>query len=133
MPSLIRQRILSRWLGDGLSGALGASLIGWGVGKIREGLRRQPEVLDVSRLVPGETYTIVTLPPPRRRERKLAKRVKRAERKAGRALRAKSPSQRQQRRIDSLAATRAALEGERSAALARARRRQLPRHRRTFS
>jgi len=97
---VLRQRVLSRWLGDGLTGALGASLIGWGIGKLGEGLRKDPEVLDVSKLIPGETYTVVTRPAPRRRERKLERRATRATAEADR----RSRPTRAQRRTDKAAA-----------------------------
>jgi hypothetical protein len=72
MGAVIRARILTKVLGGGPAGLAGAAALRWGWQKLREG--REEEVLAVSRLKPGETYTVVTRPAPRRQERKLAKR-----------------------------------------------------------
>ncbi|MCC6225268.1 MAG: hypothetical protein IT195_02525 [Microthrixaceae bacterium] len=132
MVPLLRDRLVSRWLGGGFTGALGAGVIGWGLRKLREGLRREPELLDVSKLVPGETYTITTKPAPRRRERKLAQRVVKAERKARRAGRVTTPTPRGQRRLAELDSARSNLQAAQDASLAKARRKAPPTRRRTF-
>ncbi len=92
MFAMARRRLLSRWLGDGMTGVIGASVLGWGLRKLRDGLRRDAEVLDVSKLVPGEQYTVVTRPAPTRRERKLERKSVRADRRAAKAT---APTRRQ--------------------------------------
>jgi len=98
MAAVIRARILTKVLGGGPAGLAGAAALRWGWEKLRED--REEEVLAISRLKPGETYTVVTRPAPTRKERKLAERSldlherldkasrpKRAQRKADRAYR----------------------------------------------
>jgi hypothetical protein len=63
------------------------SLAGWAWRKLAEGVRHDPELLDVSTLKPGETYTITTRPAPSRRERKLAKKTGAAQAKVDKATR----------------------------------------------
>ncbi len=87
MFAALRQRLIQRWFGDGLAGAMFLALGGWAWRQFREGLRHEPELLDVSTLKPGETYTITTRPAPSRRERKIAKRADAARTKAERATR----------------------------------------------
>lgn len=72
MGAVIRARILQRVLGGGPAGLAAAAAFRWGWEKYKEGKR--PDVLAVSTLKPGETYTVVTRPAPGRKERKLAKR-----------------------------------------------------------
>lgn len=102
MAAIIRQRVLSRWLGDGFAGALGAGILGWGFRKLRDGIRREPQVLDVAKLVAGERYTVVTRPAPNRRERRLERRFDRSDRRARRAT---APTRRQRRSAARLART----------------------------
>ena len=82
MAGVLRTQLLRRVFGDGPGGVAGAAVASWGLSKVAEGIRRDEQVLDVSKLRVGETYTIVTRPAPTRRERKLAKRARRADRKA---------------------------------------------------
>ncbi len=116
MGAVIRARILQRVFGGGPAGLAAVAAFRWGWQKFREG--RQPDVLAVSTLKPGETYTVVTRPAPGRKERTLAKRSAalherlekasrptRAQRKADRnyrkaerkAVRAKAGSAREER------------------------------------
>ncbi len=72
MASIIRTRVLSRVFGEGVTGVVGVAVASWAIDKVREGIGSDPELLDISQLKAGETYTIVTRPAPSRRERKLA-------------------------------------------------------------
>lgn len=72
MASIVRTRVLSRVFGEGVTGVVGVAVASWAIDKVREGIGSDPELLDISQLKAGETYTIVTRPAPSRRERKLA-------------------------------------------------------------
>jgi predicted lipid-binding transport protein (Tim44 family) len=87
MFAALRQRLARRWFGDGMAGAVGLSLVGWAWRKAAEAVRHEPELLDVSTLKAGETYTITTRPAPSRRERKLAKKTAAARSKVAKATR----------------------------------------------
>ena len=87
MFAALRQRLARRWFGDGMAGAVGMSLVGWAWKKAAEAVRHEPELLDVSTLKAGETYTIITRPAPSRRERRLAKKASAAQSKVDKATR----------------------------------------------
>jgi predicted lipid-binding transport protein (Tim44 family) len=87
MVAVLRQRLARRWFGEGMAGAVAMSVAGYAWRKLSEGVRRDPELLDVSTLKPGETYTISTRPAPSRRERKLAKKTGTARAKVQKATR----------------------------------------------
>jgi predicted lipid-binding transport protein (Tim44 family) len=87
MFAALRQRLLRRWFGEGMAGAVGLSLAGWAWRKLADGVRHEPELLDVSTLKAGETYTITTRPAPSRRERKIAKKTRAAQIKVDKATR----------------------------------------------
>lgn len=72
MLSALRQRVLASVLGGGLTGTLTASAGSWLFRQASDAISRQPELLDVSTLVPGETYVVSTRPAPKRRERRAA-------------------------------------------------------------
>jgi hypothetical protein len=97
MAGVIRSRLLTRLFGGGPGAVAGAAVVSWGLRKVREG--RQPEVLNVSRLVPGETYTVGTRPAPDRKERRLAKRSARLHRRLEKELRPTRAQRRADRRF----------------------------------
>jgi hypothetical protein len=87
MFASLRRKLTQRLFGEGLAGAVGLSVAGWTWRKLVEGVRHEPELLDVSTLKAGETYTITTRPAPSRREAKLAKKTKSAQAKVDKATR----------------------------------------------
>jgi len=87
MFAALRQRLFRRWFGEGMAGAVGLSVAGWAWRKLADGVRHEPELLDISTLKAGETYTITTRPAPSRRERKLAKETEVAQAKVDKATR----------------------------------------------
>ena len=64
MAGMIRTRIVHRVFGDGFSGVVASSVVTWGLAKVGEGIRKEDEVIDVSRLRVGETYKVMTRPAP---------------------------------------------------------------------
>lgn len=72
MLQRLRLQVLNRVFGQGMSGFVAASLVGWLIDQIRAG--DDPERLDVARLQPGETYLVTTRPPMSRAERRDRKR-----------------------------------------------------------
>ena len=99
MFAVLRQRLARRWFGDGVAGAMALSLATWAGGKLAEGIRHEPELLDVSHLKPGETYTILTRPAPTPRERQLMKKRAAAQAKLARATRSTRAQRRTARAI----------------------------------
>ena len=67
----LRQQALSKLFGDGASGVIAAAVAAWAADQAREALRRTPQLLDTTKLIPGETYTVRTRPPLDRSERRL--------------------------------------------------------------
>jgi hypothetical protein len=100
MAAVIRTRIARRFFGEGMGGVVASSLVSWGLAKLGEGLRHEEEVLDVSKLRVGETYTIVTRPAPTREERKLAVRSAKADEKARKAERPTAAQRRTARSLE---------------------------------
>jgi hypothetical protein len=68
----IRQQVLDRIFGQGTTGFLAATAAGWLIDQVREA--GKPELLDTSRLRPGETYLVTTRPPMKRSERTMRRR-----------------------------------------------------------
>jgi len=97
-----RTKILRRYFGDGIGGTVATSLITWGLAKVAEGFRHEEEVIDVSRLHPGETYKIVTRPAPTKAERKLAVRSAKASERMHKATRPGPAERRMARQIERL-------------------------------
>jgi hypothetical protein len=100
VAAVIRTRILRRYFGDGFSGVVATTVVTWGLSKLREGLRHEDEVIDVSRLRVGETYSIVTRPAPTRAERKLAVKSAKASERAHKATRPTSSERRTARALE---------------------------------
>lgn len=92
MLKRLRLLVLDRVFGQGMSGFLAASAVGWLVDQIRA--VDEPERLDTARLQPGETYLVTTRPAMSRAERRDVKR--RA--KVGAALQKESTPSRKLRR-----------------------------------
>ncbi len=104
--ALLRRHAMSKVFGEGASGVVAASALAWLVEQIRESGERS-HVLDTTRLVPGETYTVRTRPPMDAAERRLTGRYEKASkalaaasRPSGRQLRAASALSKAQRRAD---------------------------------
>jgi hypothetical protein len=57
--------------GQGIAGFIATAVAERALDELRASATRQPEMLDVSRLRPGETYTVTTRPAPSAKERKL--------------------------------------------------------------
>ena len=100
MTAVIRTRALRRVFGDGFSGMVASSLVTWGITKLGEGLRHDDEVIDVSNLRVGETYTVVTRPAPTRAERKLAVKAAKASERAHKATRPSGDERRTARSLE---------------------------------
>ncbi len=94
MAAIIRTKILTKVFGGGAGGVVGAAAVSFAMKQLRQ--HDDPEVLDVSKLVPGETYTVVTRPAPTRKVRKLEKKASKAESR----LSAELAPTRQQRRAE---------------------------------
>ena len=104
--ALLRRQVMSKVFGEGASGVVAASALAWLVEQLRESGEKS-HILDTSRLVPGETYTVRTRPPMDSAERRLAARYEKASkalaaasRPSGRQLRAASALAKAQRRAD---------------------------------
>jgi hypothetical protein len=100
VAAVIRTRLLRRTFGDGFGGVVASAVVTWGVKKLREGLAPGDEVIDVSTLRVGETYSIVTRPAPSRSERKLAAKSAKASRLAHKATRPGAGERRTARDIE---------------------------------
>jgi hypothetical protein len=100
VAGVVRTQVLRRLFGGGTTGAIGAGLASWGLDRLSEGIRHDAEVLDVSKLRVGETYTVVTRPAPTRRERKLASRLDAAERRVRAATKPTGPQRRAARALE---------------------------------
>lgn len=97
MLKRLRHRVLDRVFGQGLSGFVAASLLGWLIDQIRA--VDDPERLDVARLAPGETYLVTTRPAMSRAERRDARR---REKVAAALAKESAPSRRLRRSARSL-------------------------------
>jgi len=119
MIQLLRERALAKVLGDGVTGMVGASIVEWGVKRVAAAFDDNGELLDVSKLLPGETYEITTRPAPDRKERKLAKRVDDLDRRAARITAVTRSQRRVERKLakSTRAATKAASDTKRHARL----------------
>jgi hypothetical protein len=100
VAGVVRTQVLRRLFGSGATGAIGAGVASWALDRLSEGIRHDAEVLDVSKLRVGETYTVVTRPAPTRRERKLASRLDAAERKVRAATKPTGPQRRAARALE---------------------------------
>src|SRR3954452_24822175 len=100
MTAVIRTKILQRYFGEGVTGFVATAGATWGLAKLREGFGVDDEVIDVSRLRVGETYSIVTRPAPTRAERRLAVKSARASSKAHKATRPTSSDRRLARSLE---------------------------------
>lgn len=94
MAAIIRTKILTKVFGGGAGGVIGAAAVSFAMKQLRQ--RDEPEVLDVSKLVPGESYSVVTRPAPTRKVRKLEKKAAKVESR----LAAELAPTRQQRRAE---------------------------------
>jgi hypothetical protein len=99
VAGVARTQILRRVFGGGTTGAIGAAVASWAVDHLSDGIRHRDELLDISTLRVGETYTVVTRPAPTRRERKLASRLETAERRARAATKPTGPQRRAARSL----------------------------------
>jgi hypothetical protein len=113
-------RLLMRLYGDGLAGWAAAIVADRSIAALRGSTRKEPELLDVSRLRAGESYVVTTRPAPRRKEQQLlvasAKahaRLDKAERPSRRLRKAERRLRKAERR---LARTRSGSRRERKAA-----------------
>lgn len=70
MFGAVRQRLLASAFGGGLTGTVLAGSLKWLGQQVGVAWKREPERLDTSSLVPGETYIVTTRPAPNRTERK---------------------------------------------------------------
>src|SRR3954452_21187285 len=100
MTAVIRTKILQRYFGEGVTGFVATAGATWGLAKLREGFGVDDEVIDVSRLRIGETYSIVTRPAPTRAERKLAVKSARASERAHKATRPTGAEKRTARALE---------------------------------
>ena len=100
MREVIRTRILRRWFGDGFGGFIATSIATWAFAQLREGISKKDEVIDVSQLRVGETYTVMTRPPPTRAERKLAVKSAKASERMHKATRPTSSERRTARELE---------------------------------
>jgi hypothetical protein len=97
-----------RWVyGEGFAAFVAAAIADRAISEVRRSTRKEPEMLDVSRLRPGETYLVTTRPAPTRRERRLERRSERtherlalAERPSRKLREAERELNRAQRRLD---------------------------------
>jgi hypothetical protein len=62
---------MTRLYGDGVAGWAASTVADRSMAALLASARKEPELLDVSRLRPGESYVVTTRPAPRRKERKL--------------------------------------------------------------
>jgi hypothetical protein len=100
MAGVVRTQVLRRVFGSGATGAIGAGVASWALDRLSEGIRHDAELLDVSKLRVGETYTVATRPAPTRRERKLASRLDAAERRVRAATKPTGPQRRAARALE---------------------------------
>src|SRR6059058_351960 len=63
---------MTRLYGDGVAGWAASIVDARSLAALRSSTRKEPELLDVSRLRPGESYMVTTRPAPNRKERRLA-------------------------------------------------------------
>ena len=82
----IRTRVIARLYGEGIGASVAGVVSDRAITALQQSLRREPELLDVSTLVPGERYVISTRPAPDRKERKLDKRAQVARKRLDRAV-----------------------------------------------
>ena len=117
--SPLLRRVLVRLYGDGLAGWAAAIVAERSIAALRASTQKEPELLDVSRLRPGETYLVTTRPAPRRKERQLAAASEKAHARLEKAERPSRKLRRTSRRLRiakrRLARTRAGSRRERKA------------------
>ena len=91
-PVLIMQPVVKKAVnklyGDGAAGFVAAAVADRAIVALKASAKKEPELLDVSSLRPGETVTVTTRPPVGRKERKLVKRSKKAHARLDKAERA---------------------------------------------
>jgi len=95
----IRQRVITRIYGEGFGAMIAASVTDRAITHLRHAVRHDPELIDVSKLVPGESYVISTRPAPSRKERKLEQEAVAAHRKLDKALRPSRSTRRLERKL----------------------------------
>lgn len=83
MVDSLRSRALVTLFGGGLGGTAAQAAVEWLSKEVAAALGRTPEVLDVSRLEPGETYTVTVRPPLTAAERTARARREKLSRKLG--------------------------------------------------
>jgi hypothetical protein len=76
---------MTRFYGDGVAGWAATLVAARAVGALRSATRREPELLDVSSLRPGESYVVTTRPAPDRKERRLIEASAKAQSRLDRA------------------------------------------------
>ena len=117
--SHLLRRVLVRLYGDGLAGWAASIVAERSIAALRASTQKEPELLDVSRLRPGETYLVTTRPAPRRKERQLAAASEKAHARLEKAERPSRKLRRTSRRLRiakrRLARTRAGSRRERKA------------------
>jgi hypothetical protein len=122
----ILAQALSRLFGQGFAADLAGRGVVYLADGVRTSARHEPESVTLSRISPGETYTVIARPRPTRKERKLAASKRAVERRHERAA---HPNRSQLRAAKRLAATQRRLDrarpgSRRSARLARRARRR---------
>ncbi len=101
----IRQRVIARLYGDGFGAMVAAGVIDRAITQLRHAVRKEPETIDVSKLVPGESYIVSTRPAPTRKERKLERDALAAHLKLEKALRPSRSTRRLERQLAKNAVT----------------------------
>lgn len=101
MLSDLRHRALSRLLGDSLTATATVSIGSWLYRQASDAMSREPELLDVSTLVPGETYVVSTRPAPTRKERRAASELADTRRRIDRRTRPDRSTRRTLRKLSS--------------------------------
>jgi hypothetical protein len=99
MRPALRQRIIARIYGDGFGAFVAATATDRALTHLRHAVHKPPETLDVSKLIPGETYVVTTRPAPRRKERKLEREALEARARFDQASRPSRSTVRLERRL----------------------------------
>lgn len=81
----LRHQLLDRVFGNGAAGFIAASVVGWLIDQVRAS--NDPERLDTTKLVPGETYLVTTRPPMSKAEAADARRLAAANAKLAKVTR----------------------------------------------
>ena len=103
---VIRSRVIAELYGDGIGATIAGAVADRTIHALKQSFRNEPELLDVSTLVPGERYVITTRPAPDRKERKLEKRAIATRKRLDRAT---ALSRKDRRAVRELAAAREAV------------------------